>query len=159
LIEPGLSIQATLCFILKNDKVLLLKKNPGLFGAGKWNAPGGKQQSDETVEECAVRETFEETGLRVRPKKIAILEFFKYDKRSDPEWIGHVFLTRDFRGTLREGKEGVLRWFPISSPPFEEMWEDDRYWFRHVVEERRFHGRFYFHGDFEKLIDHEIAFV
>jgi 8-oxo-dGTP pyrophosphatase MutT (NUDIX family) len=30
------------CFILKDKEVLLLKKSKGLFGQGKWNAPGGK---------------------------------------------------------------------------------------------------------------------
>src|SRR5712664_730039 len=50
-----MTIQATLCFILHDNKVLLLKKNPGLFGAGKWNAPGGKLQPKETAEHCAMR--------------------------------------------------------------------------------------------------------
>src|SRR2546427_5275488 len=54
-----MTIQATLCFIIHNNRVLLLKKNPGLFGAGKWNAPGGKLQPKETAEQCASREVYE----------------------------------------------------------------------------------------------------
>ncbi len=38
----------------------------------------------------------------------------------------------------------------------DEMWEDDRYWYRLVIEEREFHGYFYFKGDFEKLTDHRV---
>ena len=70
-----MTIQATLCFILHDNKVLLLKKNPGLFGAGKWNAPGGKLQHGETAEHCAKREVYEETGLEVQPRKIGTLIF------------------------------------------------------------------------------------
>src|SRR2546427_10694568 len=80
-----MTIQATLCFILHDSRVLLLKKNPGLFGAGKWNAPGGKVQPHETAEHCAIREVHEETGLEVRkPRKIGTLIFFKHDKHQDP---------------------------------------------------------------------------
>ncbi len=99
----------------------MLKKNPGLFGAGKWNAPGGKLQPKETAEHCARREVYEETGLEVR--------------------------------------KGILRWYPIDQPPFDEMWEDDRYWYRHAIEGRSFRGDFFFRGDFEKLVDHKIELL
>ena len=128
--EFPMTIQATLCFILHDNRVLLLKKNPGLFGAGKWNAPGGKLQPKETPEQCAAREVYEETGLEVQPRNVGTLVFFKYDKREDPDWIAHVFLTSEFHGTIKEGKEGILRWFPVNHPPFGEMWEDDKYWYR-----------------------------
>jgi|SRR5690348_4721205 8-oxo-dGTP diphosphatase len=155
-----MTIQATLCFILHQDRVLLLKKNPGLFGGGKWNAPGGKLQPDETANHCAAREVYEETGLEVEdPIQVGTLLFFKHDKRHDPDWIAHVFLAKKFNGTMREGKEGILRWFPVNQPPFEEMWEDDKYWYRHAVKGTSFRGNFYFRGDFEKLVDHRIELL
>jgi 8-oxo-dGTP diphosphatase len=155
-----MTIHATLCFILHDNRVLLLKKNPGLFGAGKWNAPGGKVQPNETAEHCAIREVHEETGLEVRkPRKIGTLIFFKRDKHQDPDWIAHVFLTNEFQGTIKESKEGILRWYPIDQPPFHDMWEDDRYWYRHAIEGRSFRGDFYFRGDFEKLVDHKIELL
>lgn len=153
-----MTIHATLCFIIDKDSVLLLKKNPGLFGAGKWNAPGGKLQSNETAEQCATREVLEETGLQVKPTRVATLAFFKYDKREDPDWIAHVFRATRFHGSLKESREGILRWFPTNQPPFNEMWEDDRFWYNYAVEGRTFRGSFYFQGDFEKLVDHEIHF-
>jgi len=138
----------------------LLKKNPGLFGAGKWNAPGGKLQPKETTEHCAIREVYEETGLVVEsPRRVGTLVFFKHNGRQDPDWIAHVFLTTEFHGTVKEGKEGILRWYPINRPPFDEMWEDDRYWYRLAIEGRRFRGDFYFRGDFEKLVDHKIELL
>ncbi|TMI29813.1 8-oxo-dGTP diphosphatase [Candidatus Bathyarchaeota archaeon] len=155
-----LTIHATLCFIIHNNRVLLLKKNPELFGAGKWNAPGGKLQPKETAEQCASREVYEETGLKVqKPRKIGTLVFFKYNKREDPDWIAHVFLTKQFHGTIKEGKEGILQWYPIDRPPLDEMWKDDKYWYQYAVEGRSFRGDFYFRGDFEKLVDHRIELL
>ena len=51
-----MTIQATLCFILKDNKILLLKKSKGLLGQGKWNAPGGKILPNEEATACAARE-------------------------------------------------------------------------------------------------------
>lgn len=38
---------ATLCYLLKDDQVLLAMKKRG-FGEGKWNGPGGKVEKGET---------------------------------------------------------------------------------------------------------------
>ena len=56
-----MTIQATLCFIVKDHKILLLKKSKGLLGRGKWNLPSGKILPDEEPNACEVREVFEET--------------------------------------------------------------------------------------------------
>ena len=47
---------ANLCFIVKDGRVLLIRKKRGL-GAGKINAPGGKLESGETALGAAIRET------------------------------------------------------------------------------------------------------
>ena len=55
---------ATLVFIVKDDRVLLIRKKRGL-GAGKVNGPGGRLEPGETFKACAIREVQEE--LRVTP--------------------------------------------------------------------------------------------
>lgn len=37
---------------------------------GTWDCPGGKREGDETLAGCAVREVFEETGLRVHEERL-----------------------------------------------------------------------------------------
>lgn len=48
---------------IANDKgeVLLIQRSDNKM----WALPGGSQNRDETMAACAVRETFEETGLRI----------------------------------------------------------------------------------------------
>lgn len=45
-------------FVLNENKAVLM-----MFRRGKWDLPKGKMDKKETFEECAIRETEEETGL------------------------------------------------------------------------------------------------
>jgi ADP-ribose pyrophosphatase YjhB (NUDIX family) len=55
--------------VTDDGRIVLLRR--GIEpGKGWWAQPGGFLEVDETVTEAAVRETFEETGLIVRPGEI-----------------------------------------------------------------------------------------
>ncbi|MHA2274776.1 MAG: NUDIX domain-containing protein, partial [Candidatus Kariarchaeaceae archaeon] len=70
------TVDATLCFILHENEVLLIMKKRG-FGKGKLNGPGGKARLNETIVEAAIRETREETGLKpLNPLKKGTLDFY-----------------------------------------------------------------------------------
>ena len=58
-------VQRFLCvtvFVVNKDKKLLMIKHKKL---GKWCPPGGKVDNNEAPDEAAVRECFEETGVKV----------------------------------------------------------------------------------------------
>ena len=44
---------------------LLLGKRTNALGANTWAPPGGHLEFGESIEACAIRETFEETGLTI----------------------------------------------------------------------------------------------
>lgn len=48
--------------IFDDGRVLLVKEG---YDRRRWSLPGGAIEPGETPEETAIRETFEETGLRV----------------------------------------------------------------------------------------------
>lgn len=57
--------------------VIIIKDNKILFGQRKnahgedtWSVPGGHLEFNESIEECAKREVFEETGIEIKNLKI-----------------------------------------------------------------------------------------
>jgi 8-oxo-dGTP diphosphatase len=64
------------CALIVQEGLLLLvhHQEPGQFDF--WVPPGGSLKGDESIFECAQRETFEETGLRVDPDRIVYIQEF-----------------------------------------------------------------------------------
>jgi len=52
--------------IVVNDDKILLGKRKNAHGDGSWSFPGGHLEFGESVEDCAARETLEETGIKIK---------------------------------------------------------------------------------------------
>ena len=142
---------ASLTFIFKNNRVLLIRKKRGL-GAGKINAPGGRLEPRETMLDCAVREVQEE--LCITPV--------------DPEFVGenlfqftngysihvYTYVAYDYEGVPAETDEAIPLWFDIDKIPYEEMWEDDKIWLPMLLKGEKFKGRYIFDND--RMLDHDV---
>ena len=50
--------------VTRGDRVLLIKRK-GVHGQGTWSTPGGHLEYGESPEQCAARETVEETGIDI----------------------------------------------------------------------------------------------
>ena len=136
--------RANLCFILKDERVLLIRKKRG-FGAGKINAPGGKIEPGETALESAIRETLEEVGVTpVSPQKRGEL-FFQFTDGYSLHCT--VFLALDCVGEPVETAEAAPFWTPLNAIPFAEMWADDAFWLPLLLGGASFRGYFTFEGD------------
>jgi 8-oxo-dGTP diphosphatase len=118
--------ETSLVHIIKDGCVLMLhrtrKKND--INHDKWIAVGGKKEADETIEQCAVRETFEETGLIVDALDYEGRVLFEYD-RNEPEMI-YIYTCRNFHGELHECNEGTLAWIDEDQVLNLSLWEGDR---------------------------------
>jgi 8-oxo-dGTP diphosphatase len=143
-------IHATLMFIVKDGRILLIEKKRGL-GAGKINGPGGKIDPGETPLEAVVRETREELLITpVGSRKLGELWFSMSDY---PDILCHVFRADDHEGEPAETDEAVPLWTPLADIPYQRMWEDDRHWLPLVLTGTTFHGRFVFHGETMQWMD------
>ena len=70
-----------LVFIKKSDGVYILANKRGQgceFNKGLWNVPGGFIDFDEDSKDCAIRETWEETNIRVPRDKVNFLKLDTY---------------------------------------------------------------------------------
>lgn len=120
----------TLLFLVDTDRVLLIEKKTG-HGQGKINAPGGKWELGETLHNCARREMLEETGIQAEP--LGCVAELRFVERNGPQWLGYVFLARNFNGRMVETPEARPFWCPLSCIPYQRMWADDAIWLPQVL--------------------------
>ena len=140
--EP--TVEATLLYVVRGDKILLIHKKRGL-GAGKLNGVGGKIEAGESPLAAAVRE-FEEELLAspVDPEKLGEIAF---DVVEEMAIRIHVFRSNDLVGEPKETVEARPEWTPVCNMPYDRMWEDDQYWLPLLLENRRFEVYASFDGD------------
>jgi 8-oxo-dGTP diphosphatase len=144
---------ANLCFIVKEERVLLIRKKRGL-GAGKINGPGGKLEPGETALEAALREVREEIGVTpLAVEERGILHFQFVDGYS---LHCAVFVAQDYEGELCETDEATPFWVAREDVPYHEMWEDDQHWLPQVLAGQRFNGWFVF--DRDKMLEKRVEF-
>lgn len=68
-VEKSAAVAEVGCaIILRRPHILIAQRKPGDTLAGFWEFPGGKIEKGETLEECLIREVFEELRVRVQPK-------------------------------------------------------------------------------------------
>lgn len=143
----------TLCFVHTDAEILLGMKKRG-FGEGKWNGFGGKVAANETIEEAAKRELFEESGITAHElEKRGVVEF---EFQGNPEIIEmHVFRATRHEGEPKESEEMRPRWFQHHEIPYTAMWPDDSIWLKHFLAGERFAGYFLFQGN-DTILKHTL---
>ena len=135
---------ATLMFVIKDGRILLIEKKRGL-GAGKINGPGGKIEPGESALEAVIRETQEE--LLITPHAPVKLGELRFSMSDCPDILCHVYRSEDFSGIPTETDEAVPVWTALDAIPYHRMWEDDRHWLPLVIEGKTFIGNFVFEGE------------
>jgi 8-oxo-dGTP diphosphatase len=148
---------ATLCYLRRDGQTLMVHrvKKANDIHQGKWNGLGGKLDPGETPEECAIREIFEESGLKVRnPQLKGFLTFPHF--ANDEDWYAFVFVAEDFEGELIDSPEGVLRWIDNAELLELNLWDGDRVFLPWLDRRGFFSGKFVYQDG--KLISHEVNF-
>jgi len=101
-------------FVIKDKKILLFKRPQGY-----WYFPEGKIENNETAEHAAIRETKEETGIKIKIKKLLYVhELRKKDHRT----IELIYLAKPIGGKFRKGIDPrenkrlvELKYMPLTS--------------------------------------------
>ncbi|OGN89182.1 MAG: DNA mismatch repair protein MutT [Chloroflexi bacterium RBG_13_48_10] len=147
---------ATLCYVRRDGQTLMIHrvKKANDMHQGKWNGLGGKLNPGETPEECAVREIFEESGLRVHnPQLKGFLTFPAF--ANDEDWYVFVYLVKDFEGELIDSPEGNLLWVDEIDLMKLNLWEGDPIFLPWLDRPGIFSGKFIYKNG--KLVSHEVV--
>lgn len=69
--------------IIKKGNTILLGMRKGKHGENTWSVPGGKLNYGESIEDCAMREALEETGITIKNPHIITItnDIFKNEKK------------------------------------------------------------------------------
>jgi ADP-ribose pyrophosphatase YjhB (NUDIX family) len=110
-----------------NSRVVLIRRTPIKEYPGienYWWIPGGGMQADEPLDETAMREFEEETGLQISVKRILLAQLAE----------DRPFIAVFFRGTVTDGTvtsdadpdriTAEVRSFPVAGVPFDMLWTD-----------------------------------
>ncbi len=137
-------IVASLTYIRKEGQTLMLNRNkrPSDYHYGKYNGIGGKVESGESPEECAIREIKEETGLVA--KEVIYrghITFPVFDGTDD--WLCFIYECFDFDGEIVECEEGSLHWIDDSKLFDLNLWQGDRFFLEIIYHSNdKFSGKF-----------------
>lgn len=125
----------TLCYVEQDGKYLMLYRNKKKLdqSEGKWLGVGGKLEDGESPVECAVRETYEETGLKLEKIYYRGMVTFVSDECENE--MMYLYTSDTFSGEVNEVcSEGELKWIPKDKVLELPAWEGDKHFLKPLIE-------------------------
>ena len=114
--------------VIKDDKILLVKRTGKLLEGGKWGLVGGFVERDENIKEAVAREILEETGYKV--EGVTLLRIIDAPNRpaEDRQNISFVhFCTALEKVGTADDESDEQVWFDLSALPSQEEFAFDHF--------------------------------
>ena len=126
----------------------------------KWLGIGGHFETDETPEECALRELKEESGISREDlsdfEYRGLITFLSSEYESEYMHVFTASVTEDFEVSVKACDEGELAWVDLDKIKDLPVWEGDKIMFDYLFNRtprRFFTMKFRYEGD--RLASHE----
>ena len=103
--------KAVRCFLIKDNKVVVTKYKEGNKKEGYYEIPGGKIEERETLEQAAIREMKEETGIKIKNFKYRGNMIIEYPNRI---FDFEVFICNECEGKPQDFEENTSEWIEIN---------------------------------------------
>lgn len=134
-IPEGIKKIATLCVLRNGNNFMLLKrlKEPN---KDTYTPVGGKIEPYETPEEGVIRETFEETGIRV--DKVKFCGILTETSPTKYNWLSYVYVADIDEVTPPECNEGTLEWIAYEDLLSVPTPKTDWYIYQYILDQQPF---------------------
>ena len=117
--KPDFNTKIGVACLIYRDNQLLLGQRLNSHGDGTWALPGGHLENGETPFDCAMRETFEETGLQVIKPRIVTWSFDTFAEKQ------RHYVTLFVRADYNQGEPHIMEpdkckkwgWYDIDALP------------------------------------------
>ncbi|MGW8378298.1 NUDIX domain-containing protein [Streptomyces sp. ODS28] len=103
-----------------DGRVLLLRRAGAVYASGLLAPPSGHLEAGETVEEGALREAYEETGVRIRARDLEFCHLIDHRGPEGGQRLGVAFTAQRWRGepyNREPHKHAALVWADPAHPP------------------------------------------
>jgi 8-oxo-dGTP pyrophosphatase MutT (NUDIX family) len=117
-IERFRLVSAVHLFLVRDGRVLLLRRQNTGYEDGKYSVVAGHLDGGETIKAAARREAWEEAGIRIVPQDLHVVGVMH--RRSDDERIDFFLVAERWQGAVSNcepDKCDQLDWFPVDDLP------------------------------------------
>ena len=129
--RPAVTADCVVITREKKKKILLIERGQEPY-KGRWAFPGGFMNMDETIEQCAIRELEEETGIKVGLSDLEMIGVYsKVDRDPRGRTITVAYLIELDAPLEVKGQDDAAKaeWFdltgaPVSAFDHEEIYHD-----------------------------------
>lgn len=108
-----------LIMLIKNGKILLLRRQNTGYEDGKYSLPGGHVEKAEEIKEAAIREAKEEIGINIDYKDLSVVHVLNR-KVKDNAYVDFVLKASKWNGNIEIKEKDLcdeLVWADISNLP------------------------------------------
>lgn len=112
------TLAAVYILLIKENKILLLRRANTSWRNGEYNLPGGHLEDDETIIEAARRELLEETGVEAKPMDLHLVHV--QHRKSNNTYVDLYFRAYKWEGEPRlteENKSDDIIWADLDNLP------------------------------------------
>ncbi len=115
-------IPASYLILLRDYKVLMLRRFNTGYGNGKYSLPSGHVEAGENFTQCMIREAKEEIGVDLETKKLKVAHVIHGDFgiTKNNERVNTFFISEEWEGNIENmepEKCDDLSWFDLNNLP------------------------------------------
>lgn len=105
-------VNVAVAVIERGRKILVSRRPDHVHQGGLWEFPGGKVESDETIEQALAREIKEELVLEVQACEALLEIHHDYGDKRVCLWVRRVL---DFSGEAQGAEQQEVRWVALDA--------------------------------------------